>query len=545
MNAAIYARYSSHSQQEQSIEGQLRDAYAFAEREGYKVIGEYCDRAISGRTDDRPQFQKMIADAAKKQFQVVIVWKLDRFARNRYDSATYKAKLKKYGVRVISATEAITNDPEGIILEGLLESMAEYYSANLSKHVRRGLRESVINGTWTGGAPPFGYKVVDKQLVIDEDKAPAVRYAFQQYAAGIPKKQILDELNAKGYRNQKGTALTLSSFQGIFKNTAYIGTRIYNGQEMACPRIVDDATFQKVQERLAAVKRAPAESKATVEYLLRGKAFCGYCGARMVGECGRSKTGAVHHYYSCADRKKKRTCKKKAERKSFIEWYVVEQTCMYVLDSARIEVIANAILEAYDREFDNGKIKELERKIAKLDREANSAVDALIAADSKAVKDRIQKKLEDLELQKADVEIDLSKLKIAVGIRYTKEQVIAWLKSFCNGDPLDEAFQRRIIDTFINSIYLYDDKLVIFYNIRNSKQVSYVDMLDAMDELDENGEAPSTDEAEGKVRISNATPRQKSTFFDRRMSIFTFSFFTIHSSLNFGVDFWKVISYNE
>ena len=142
MNAAIYARYSSHSQQEQSIEGQLRDAYAFAEREGYKVIGEYCDRAISGRTDDRPQFQKMIADAAKKQFQVVIVWKLDRFARNRYDSATYKAKLKKYGVRVISATEAITNDPEGIILEGLLESMAEYYSANLSKHVRRGLRES-------------------------------------------------------------------------------------------------------------------------------------------------------------------------------------------------------------------------------------------------------------------------------------------------------------------------------------------------------------------------------------------------------------------
>ena len=180
---------------------------------------------------------------------------------------------------------------------------------------------------------------------------------------------------------------------------------------------------------------------------------------------------------------------------------------MYVLDSARIEVIANAILEAYDREFDNGKIKELERKIAKLDREANSAVDALIAADSKAVKDRIQKKLEELELQKADVEIDLSKLKIAVGIRYTKEQVIAWLKSFCNGDPLDEAFQRRIIDTFINSIYLYDDKLVIFYNIRNSKQVSYVDMLDAMDELDENGEAPSTDEAEGKVRISNATPR--------------------------------------
>ena len=121
--------------------------------------------------------------------------------------------------------------------------------------------------------------------------------------------------------------------------------------------------------------------------------------------------------------------------------------------------------------------------------------------------------MEDLELQKADVEIDLSKLKIAVGIRYTKEQVVAWLKSFCNGDPLDESFQRRIIDTFINSIYLYDDKLVIFYNIQNSKQVSYVDMLDAVDELDEGTDTPEADDPEGKVRISNATPRQKKARF--------------------------------
>jgi DNA invertase Pin-like site-specific DNA recombinase len=171
-NAVIYARYSSHGQTEQSIEGQLRDCYAYAEREGYKVVGEYIDRAISGRSDDRPDFQRMIADAPKKQYQFVIVWKLDRFARNRYDSAIYKSKLKKHGVKVVSATENISNDPEGIILEGMLESMAEYYSANLSKHVKRGLRESVIKGTYTGGIPPIGYKVIDKKLIIDEDKGP-------------------------------------------------------------------------------------------------------------------------------------------------------------------------------------------------------------------------------------------------------------------------------------------------------------------------------------------------------------------------------------
>lgn len=142
--AVIYARYSSHGQQEQSIDGQLRDCYAYADRQGYSVIAEYIDRALTGRNDDRPDFQRMLADARKKQFKYIIVWKLDRFARNRYDSAVHKAELKKYGVRVISATENITDEPEGIMLEGLLESLAEYYSANLSKHVKRGMRESVL-----------------------------------------------------------------------------------------------------------------------------------------------------------------------------------------------------------------------------------------------------------------------------------------------------------------------------------------------------------------------------------------------------------------
>jgi len=506
MNAVIYARYSSHSQQEQSIEGQLRDCYAFAEREGLSVVGEYCDRALTGRSDERPEFQRMIADAAKHQFQFIIVYKLDRFARNRYDSAIYKAKLKKHGVKVISATENITDEPEGVILEGLLESMAEYYSANLSKHVRRGMRESAINGNWTGGKPPIGFKVVDKKLAIDEEKAPIVRYAFEQYAKGVGKKQIIETLNAKGMRTSRGKPLTMATFQTTFKNEKYIGKLVYDGIEAkeGCPRIIDDATFKKVQERLAAVCRAPAESKAKVEYLLRGKAYCGYCGARMVGESGRSMTGTVYNYYSCATKKKEHTCKKKSEKKDFIEWYVVEQTCLYVLDPVRIDHIAESVVVAYDKEFDSGKVKEYERQIAKLDREANVAVDELIAASNKAVKARLQKKLEELELKKADIELDLSKLKIAVGVRYTKEQVIAWLKSFCNGDPLDEAFRRRIIDVFINSVFLYDDKLVVFYNIRDGKQVSYIDVMDAMDEIDEDpgGGARGTG---GKVRISNDT----------------------------------------
>ncbi len=480
MNAVIYARYSSSSQTEQSIEGQLRDCYSFAEREGFTIVGEYVDRAISGRSDDRPDFQRMISDAPKKQFQTVLVWKLDRFARNRYDSAIYKAKLRKYSVKVVSATENIGNNPEGIILEGMLESMAEYYSANLSKHVKRGLRESALKGSFTGGTPPIGYKAVNKKIVIDEDKAPIIKYAFEQYAKGVPKREIIDALNAKGIKNNRGNPLSLTSFQAALKNKKYIGINNYNGiiSENTYPPLIDIATFEKVQERLNKVRHAPAAAKAKVEYFLRGKAFCGYCGTGMVGDAGTGKLGTKYHYYACGKKKKHHTCHKKNEKKDFLEWYVVEQTLEYVLIPARMELIAEMVVKEYDKEFNNSKLAELERRMAKIERDINKCVDLMIETNSKAIQKRTEKKVEALELQKVDLEIDISKYKIANGIRYTKEDIISWLKLFCNGDLMDVEFRRRIIDVFINSIYLYDDKLVIYYNIKNSKQVSYIDMCE-------------------------------------------------------------------
>lgn len=318
-NAAIYARYSSHGQQEQSIDGQLCDCYAFAERQGYTIVGEYIDRALTGRNDDRPDFQRMLADARKKQFQCIIVWKLDRFARNRYDSAVHKAELKKYGVRVVSATENITDEPEGIMLEGLLESLAEYYSANLSKHVKRGMRECVLAGNYTGGIPPYGFKVENKKLVADENTAPVIWYVFEQYAKGVPKKVIIDELNKRSVLSYSGRALTINSLQNALRNPKYIGKYLYNGQEVTGGReaLISEEVFNAVQNRLDAVKRAPAAGKAKQEYLLQGKAFCGNCGAPLVGESGRERHGGHYYYYACAKKKKEHTFPKKNEKKGF------------------------------------------------------------------------------------------------------------------------------------------------------------------------------------------------------------------------------------
>ena len=446
------------------------------------------DRAMSAKTDDRPSFRRMISDAAKRQFQFIIVWKLDRFARNRFDSAIHKATLKKYGVRVISATENIADNPEGKLLEGILESMAEHYSNSLSTNVRRGQRESIIKGNHLGGTPPFGYKVSRDgeklRLVADEEKAPIIQYVFEEYAKGKSKKQIMAELTARGILNSRGNALKYSSLQTALRNKKYIGVYVYNGEfvEGACEALIDESTFNKVQELLDSRSHGKNAKKIRQEYLLHGKAFCGHCGSRLVGDGGTSKTGAVHHYYACGNRKKHKSCDKKNEKKDFIEWYVTEQTVEYVLSPGHMEEIAAGVVASYDNDFNDMKIKELERKVVKLDKEVDRLVDSILEMPKKAAA-KIGERIEILETQKADIELNLSTMRIANRRRLTEEEIVKYFKSFCNGDLLDVNYQRRIIDLFVNSVYLYDDKIVIFYNLPGGGHVSYIEVCDDMEGL--------------------------------------------------------------
>ena len=172
INVVIYARFSSHNQNEQSIEGQLKACYEYAEQNEYNVVKEYIDRAISGKTDNRPEFQHMLEDSEKKHFQYILVYQLDRFSRNRYDSAIYKNKLKKFGIRVLSVRENISEDASGILMESVLEGMAEYYSAELGQKIKRGMDINASKCLSTGGNVAFGFKVNEhKQFIIDEMQA--------------------------------------------------------------------------------------------------------------------------------------------------------------------------------------------------------------------------------------------------------------------------------------------------------------------------------------------------------------------------------------
>ena len=189
----------------------------------FVVIDEYCDRAISGKTDNRPMFQKLIKDSERGHFDAVIMYTLDRFARNRYDSAIYKTKLKKNGVRVFYAKQPMPDTPEGIILESVLEGYAEYYSENLARSIKRGLKENALHKIAMGSLA-LGYKIGEnRQYEIEPVGAKAVQAIFTMYAEGKSQTEIVDWLNDNGFKTSRGNSFNKNSLGRILRNDKYIG----------------------------------------------------------------------------------------------------------------------------------------------------------------------------------------------------------------------------------------------------------------------------------------------------------------------------------
>ena len=408
MKAVIYARYSSDNQREESIEGQLRECTAYCVKNDITILRTYIDRALSAKTDNRPDFQRMVKDSAKGLFDVVIVWKLDRFARNRYDSAHYKAQLRKYGVKVLSATENISEGPEGIILESMLEGMAEYYSAELSEKVIRGHTENALKCKYNGGTPTFGY-VIDKdmQYQLDPRTAPVVLEIFTRYDQGTTMKEIMEEMRQKGVTTVRGKKIDLNFMARLLKNRKYIGE--YSYREIVTPggipAIVPQDLFDRVQKRLAANRKAPARHKAEDDYLLTTKLFCGTCGAMMVGESGTSASkGRKYHYYRCVNTKKQKSCnaKHKSIRKTPIENAVVNAVMAKVMDDNFVEYIADTVMDIQTRESSvlpalRHQLEETERGITNM---LNAIQMGIINASTK-------QRLDELEDRKADIELQI------------------------------------------------------------------------------------------------------------------------------------------
>ncbi len=463
MKAVIYARYSSDSQREESIEGQLRECAAFAEKNGITILRNYIDRAFSAKTDNRPEFQNMIKDSGKKLFDMVIVWKLDRFARNRYDSARYKSILKKNGVKVVSATEVISDGAEGIILESVLEGYAEYYSADLSEKVIRGMTENALKGKFNGGSLPIGY-VIDEErhFQIDPLTAPFILEAYKRYDEGGTMTNIRDWLNAKGVTNKFGGGLTYNSVQLLLHNRRYIGEFKYRDILLpsAIPAIVPKELFDRVQAKMEKNKKAPARHKAEDDYLLTTKLFCGHCGAYLCGESGTGRSH-VYHYYKCVNVKKSKTCKKKPVQKDWIENLVIDETVNMITDDKTVEAIVSMVMDLQERE--NTSLPLFEQQL----QDTNFGIQNILNAIQQGILTKSTKsRLDELEAVKEDLEIKIANESLAKP-KLNADFVKFWLRRFRKLDTRKKEHRMMLIDSFVNAIFLYDDKVVITFNYKD------------------------------------------------------------------------------
>ena len=467
MNAVIYARYSSDSQRDESIDGQIRECKEFAERKGYTIIGEYIDRALSARTADRPEFQRMIKDSEKKLFDTVLVWKLDRFSRDRYDSAHYKHVLNKNGVKVVSAMENISDGPEGIILEATLVGMAEYYSAELAVKVKRGLKENAMKCKNNGGTTPYGYYVDKEQhaLAIDPERALIVKEIFANYDKGMRIVEILNDLNDRGIVCSYGHKFTHGRINKILHNRKYIGEYRYDDIVIpgGIPAIVEPELFERVQRRLIKNSHTPGRAKAHEEYLLTTKLFCGTCGEMMIGESGKSHSnGEYYHYYKCGGAKRRRCNRRKGIKKDWMEKFAVVITVQKVLNDEVINRIADAVLEQQKKE--DPLIPSLKRQYKDCEKRITNMIHAI---ENGVFTSSTKERLEELEQERERLGAALQRASLEK-CNFTKEEIVDWISQFKYGNIDDKQYQKEIIDIFINSIYVYDDKYVFTYNFKDN-----------------------------------------------------------------------------
>ena len=389
-HAVIYARFSSNNQREESIDGQIRVCTKYAEENNMSIIKVYVDRALSGRTTDRPQYKLMLEDAKRNKFDYILVWKNDRISRNRYDMAKFRASIKKNNVELISITELIPDSPEGVILESVLDGMAEYYSLNLAQNTLRGMNENALKCKFNGGSVPLGYKI-DKEnnFLIHEEQAEIVRKIFEKYHAGETITNI-----SKWLKSSKIKPNSHGGVANILKNEKYIGTYKFRDIEIedGIPAIIDKNLFYSVQKMREQNKNR--NFRTMDNYLLTGKLQCGICGGTIRADSGTSRNGTVYKYYNCQNSRGKDKCEFQSLNKDDLEDFVLSQIKEIIFDDELIELIATNVILVQEEQFEKLELDVLEDRLAENEKQTDKIINAIANG---AYNERMNKQLEDLK----------------------------------------------------------------------------------------------------------------------------------------------------
>lgn len=466
--AAIYARYSSSAQNDASIEQQVEECRAYARQNNLAVVQVYEDRAMTGRNDRRPGFQRMIRAAERGEFQTLLTYKSNRLARNMLDALKYEERLSKAGVSVIYCKEDFGNNAAGRLALRMMMSINEFYSDNLAEDIRRGMQDSAAKCKVVCKIP-YGYqKAADGTMELNPDTAPIVAEIFSKYVSGVGTSQIARELNARGVRTAKGGAWNKSSFRELLVNERYTGVYIYGGirVEGGMPAIIDRETFDMAR-MIAARQPMRGRRRSDADYLLTGKLFCGECLCPMVGMSGHSGNGDVYNYYCCQGKRARNGCTSKNVRKEYIEAEVTRAVINTVITDDLVQWIADAIMEAAQIKNDASRAAYLEKRMAETKKQISNIVRAV---EMGVIYDEFRERMDALQAEKAALTAQLAEAK-AERFDYTRDDVIAYLEHIRACDPTDKKAQKMIIRDFVEAVYLYDDHFKLRVTYTKDKNV--------------------------------------------------------------------------
>ena len=493
MIAALYARYSSDNQREESIVAQIRACREYCKRKGYTIIHEYADEAYSGTNDNRPQFQEMLADADAGKFEILVAHKIDRFGRNAYDFYKNIHRLKMAGVRIEYAAQEITDTPEGAMMQAVMIGVSEWYVLNLSKEIKKGFKENILAGKTLGGIPLYGYDVDrdTKKYVINEHEAAAVRAMFSMYANGKSYGEIINWLNDNGYRTKRGRTFGKNSLHDLFHNRRYIGMSVggknykqRNGRrnahapddentiivEGACPVIVEREVFDMVQKRMQENRKRAGAFTARRRYVLSGYVFCDVCGAAMSGVANVDRNGNHRRYYRCGTATKggKAACKNRAINADDLEALVLEKINGLLYDDGLLELLTERIIDEYgklqkdheaSREFmqkNRDKARaELDRLYKKM-RESDDwdDLDDAELKNAKAIFRGAEKSLDEIRLRGALPEVTPDQIKEYINTKY-----VAKLKNESTAD------YRTLLEHLVDSVRVGPENVTVRFKV--------------------------------------------------------------------------------
>ena len=477
MKAVIYARYSSDNQREESIDAQVRACREYAVKLNMEVVGEYIDHALSATSDDRPEFLRMVDDSTGAGWSYVIVHKLDRFARNRYDAAIYRKRLRLNGARLVSVLENLDDSPESSILESVLEGMAEYYSRNLSREVKKGLKENALQRRTTGGKPPLGYDLdSDGHYIINEEEAKAVRLIFLWYLRGNGYKSIAQQLADMGIRTKRGSLFSPISVHDIIRNEKYMGLLVYRKyarneagkfDRHRRTNILEDQSLISIPGGIPAIvspedweaanssmdtKSRKGRTKAKRVYLLSGLIFCGECGSSMPAN-GSTPTGSM---YYCGNKKRKQGCTMPAVACHRAEAAVIAALKEHILGQGVLDRLLPKMEEAANKKAAEATLDQqaVRDELQRVDSQVSALADTIVAMGGSPALTQRLKGLEDRkrELLSVLADADLAAKIYSIdagGLRRLMERDSADL------DSDDPEAQARVIRRYVRRVVIF------------------------------------------------------------------------------------------